>query len=142
VEPVTVVEHEAVVRNFDLKALPEKLTLKGVFFDSGTATIKRESLAVLGEAAGFLLENPSLEVVIRGHTDNLGTENLNQALSQRRADAVMKYLVVNHGIDPKRLTAEGVGPAEPVASNDTAEGRALNRRIEFQIEEGVATQKK
>lgn len=142
VEPVTVVEHEAVVRNFDLMSLPEKLTLKGVFFDSGTATIKRESLAVLGEAAGFLLENPSLEVVIRGHTDNMGTEELNQALSQRRADAVMKYLVVNHGIDPKRLTAEGIGPAEPVASNDTAEGRALNRRIEFQIEEGVATQKK
>ncbi len=142
VEPVSVVEHEAIVRNFDLESLPETLTLKGVFFDSGTATIKRESLASLGEAAGFLLENPNLEVVIKGHTDNQGAQAFNLALSQRRADAVMKYLVVNHGIDPKRLTAKGVGPAEPVASNDTTEGRALNRRIEFEIEEGVASEKK
>jgi outer membrane protein OmpA-like peptidoglycan-associated protein len=135
VEPVKIAEKEAAVRNFDLSNLPKKMTLKGVFFDSGQATLKRESFAALEEAAQFLFHNADLSVVIAGHTDSRGTLSTNLTLSQRRADAVMKYLVVNHGIDPKRLKAKGLGPEAPIASNDTSEGRALNRRIEFQLAE-------
>jgi outer membrane protein OmpA-like peptidoglycan-associated protein len=134
VEPIALTEKQASVRNFDLELLPKKMTLKGVFFDSGQATIKRESFAALEEAAEFLFNNEALQVVIEGHTDSRGTLAGNIALSQRRADAVLKYLVVNHGIDPKRLTAKGVGSNEPIAGNDSDEGRALNRRIEFQLD--------
>jgi outer membrane protein OmpA-like peptidoglycan-associated protein len=134
VEPIALTEKQASVRNFDLEVLPKKMTLKGVFFDSGQATIKRESFAALEEAAEFLFNNDALQVVIEGHTDSRGTLAGNLALSQRRADAVLKYLVVNHGIDPKRLTAKGVGSNEPIAGNDSDEGRALNRRIEFSLD--------
>lgn len=133
VETIALGEREASSHNFDMSVLPKKMTLKGVFFDSGKATIKRESFVALEEAAEFLFNNEDLAVVIEGHTDSRGTLATNLALSQRRADSVMKYLVVNHGIDPKRLTAKGVGPKQPIAGNDTAEGRALNRRIEFQL---------
>ncbi|MCA9752943.1 MAG: OmpA family protein, partial [Gemmatimonadetes bacterium] len=135
VQSVEIGAKEASVRNFDLRELPKKMTLKGVYFDSGTATIKRESFAVLEDAASFLLQNDALQVVIEGHTDSTGSTDTNLALSQRRADAVLKYLVVNHGVEPGRLTARGLGPQEPIASNDTPDGRALNRRIEFRIEE-------
>ena len=139
VEPIAISEKQASVRNFDMSILPKKMTLKGVFFDSGKATIKRESFAALEEAADFLFNNDGLEVVIEGHTDSRGSLATNLALSQRRADAVMKYLVVNHGIDPKRLEAQGIGPKDPIAGNETAEGRALNRRIEFQMEGPAAS---
>jgi outer membrane protein OmpA-like peptidoglycan-associated protein len=142
VEPIALTEKQASVRNFDLALLPKKMTLKGVFFDSGQATIKRESFAALEEAAEFLFNNESLQVVIEGHTDSRGTLAGNLALSQRRADAVLKYLVVNHGIDPKRLSSKGVGSNEPIAGNDSDEGRALNRRIEFRMDgEGAAATK-
>ena len=139
VESVTLGEKEAAVRNFDLAVLPKKMTLKGVYFDSGAATIKRESFAALEDAAQFLINNPELAVTIEGHTDSMGQYTGNLTLSQRRADSVMKFLVVNYGVDPKRLNAKGLGPNEPIASNDTAEGRALNRRIEFSIEEGASS---
>jgi outer membrane protein OmpA-like peptidoglycan-associated protein len=98
VEPVAVAEKDATVRNFDLSVLPKKMTLKDVFFDSGKAIIKSESYVALEEAARFLLENHDLEIVIEGHTDSRGSLTGNLALSQRRADSVMKYLVVNHGV--------------------------------------------
>jgi outer membrane protein OmpA-like peptidoglycan-associated protein len=88
----------------------------------------------LDEAAKFLIDNPSLHVVIEGHTDDVGTAASNLALSQRRADAVLKYLVINHGVDPARLDARGVGADRPVVPNDTPENRAKNRRIELLVE--------
>lgn len=138
VESVAIAPHEASVRNFDLGVLPQQMTLKGVYFDSGAATIKQESFTALDRAAQFLLENRDVRVVIEGHTDSTGSLDQNLTLSQRRADSVMKFLVVNYGVDPKRLVSKGVGPREPIAGNDTAEGRALNRRIEFEISEGEA----
>jgi outer membrane protein OmpA-like peptidoglycan-associated protein len=135
VESITIEPKEASVRNFELGSLPKKMALKGVFFDSGTATIKRESFVALEEAARLLTQNPTLAVTIEGHTDSMGSLKTNLALSQRRADSVMKFLVVNYGVEPQRLAAKGMGPNEPIASNDTREGRALNRRIEFRIEE-------
>jgi outer membrane protein OmpA-like peptidoglycan-associated protein len=135
VDTVAIAPQGASVRNFDLEVLPQQITLKGVYFDSGAATIKRESFTALEKAAKFLLDNRDIQVVIEGHTDSMGAADANQALSQRRADSVMKFLVVNYGVDPQRLAAKGLGPDEPIASNNTAEGRALNRRIEFQITE-------
>ena len=138
IEAVEVPERDAAVKNWELAELPKKMTLKGVFFDSGTATIKRESFSALETAASFLSQNPTVAVVIEGHTDSTGTMDTNMSLSQRRADAVMKFLVVNYGVDPTRLTARGLGPQEPIASNDSREGRALNRRIEFRLMEDAA----
>jgi outer membrane protein OmpA-like peptidoglycan-associated protein len=138
VETIQIAESQSAEQNFDLAVLEKKMVLQGVFFDSGAATIKRESYTALEGAAKFLLDNSELAVVIEGHTDARGSFDGNLELSQRRADAVKKFLVVNYGIDPTRLGSKGVGPSEPIASNETAEGRALNRRIEFRVGDGAA----
>jgi len=78
----------------------------------------------------FLQKNPQWYVEIQGHTDSTGPKAWNDTLSQMRADSVMNYLV-SHGISASRLTANGYGSSEPVASNDTAEGRQQNRRVDF-----------
>jgi OOP family OmpA-OmpF porin len=75
-------------------------------------------------------KNPGLRVEVQGFTDSIGTEEYNQGLSERRADAVRNYLV-ERGVDPKIISSKGYGESNPVASNDTKEGRALNRRVEF-----------
>ena len=85
---------------------------------------------ILDEGVAVLENNPGLNIEIQGYTDSTGAENYNLMLSQKRADSVMDFLV-NRGIDPGRLSAKGYGSANPVASNDTAEGRAKNRRVEF-----------
>lgn len=104
--------------------------LYGIYFDFNSAEIKPESEPVLKELAKFLLENPDVEVYIVGHTDNIGSLEQNMDLSKRRAEAVVNFLVEKYGINPARLKAFGVGPLAPVASNDTEEGRAKNRRVE------------
>jgi outer membrane protein OmpA-like peptidoglycan-associated protein len=80
----------------------------------------------------LLNDVPSLKIEISGHTDNVGAESFNELLSQRRADAVVSYLV-EKGVNKNRLSAKGYGQSNPVDSNDTAEGRASNRRTEFEI---------
>ena len=108
----------------------EKVVFPGIQFRSGSAEIDPSSYPVLDEVVRLLKENPEIEVEIRGHTDNTGSYAFNMRLSQRRAEAVRLYLI-QRGIAPHRLRAVGYGPKEPIASNDTPEGRALNRRIEF-----------
>ena len=83
----------------------------------------------MAEYAQFLKESPSYKAVVMGHTDSVGSDADNMALSEARAQSV-KAMLVENGIDPKRLKTEGKGETQPVASNDTAEGRAKNRRIE------------
>jgi OOP family OmpA-OmpF porin len=102
----------------------------GVTFESNSATFSGNYAEVLDVGVGVLTRDPSLQLVIEGHTDNLGSDEANLALSQLRADAVRDYFIAN-GIDPSRLTAVGLGETEPVVSNDTAEGRARNRRIQY-----------
>jgi OOP family OmpA-OmpF porin len=75
-------------------------------------------------------KNPGLRVEVQGFTDSIGTEEYNQGLSERRANAVKDYLV-ERGVNPEKISAKGYGELNPVASNDTKEGRALNRRVEF-----------
>jgi outer membrane protein OmpA-like peptidoglycan-associated protein len=120
-------------RTFELVSKGMVLTLKGVYFEFGKAELRTESYAALMEAARTMKENPEIAVEIQGHTDDVGTDDANQKLSEKRAYAVVNFLVQYGGIDMKRLTARGYGEAQPVAPNDTEEGRQLNRRVDFVI---------
>ena len=106
--------------------------IQGIFFDFNKATIKSKSKPVLDRAVEVLSEFPSLRVEVSGHTDNKGSAEYNQKLSQKRADAVKEYLV-GKGVAAERLETRGAGEDEPIDSNKTARGRAKNRRIEFKI---------
>ena len=86
----------------------------------------------MNKLADYLASNKGIKIEIGGHTDNQGSESYNERLSSDRAKAVYDYLV-NKGIDSKRMTYKGYGMSKPIASNDTEEGRALNRRTEFTI---------
>ena len=102
--------------------------LRDVNFDVDKAVIKNPQ--VLDEVVEILKANPSLTGEVRGYTDNTGSLQYNQKLSEARAKAVVDYMV-KQGIAPTRLRAKGFGPADPVASNDTPDGRAQNRRVEL-----------
>lgn len=97
-------------------------------FDNDSASIKPESFAALDRAVALLKSVPSMRGVIEGYTDSTGSDQYNQALSERRAAAVSKYLV-DHGIDKSRVPSMGMGEANPVGDNATPEGRAQNRRV-------------
>jgi OOP family OmpA-OmpF porin len=99
-------------------------------FSSDKADIRPQDHAGLDEVVVVLNENPTLKVEIQGHTDNMGAEAYNQALSKRRAEAVKAYFV-GKGIATGRLTAKGFGESQPIASNDTREGRFENRRVQL-----------
>ena len=100
-----------------------------VFFDTASANIKPESYPDLDRVVDFMNSAvTSATGVVEGHTDSVGDEAYNQGLSQRRADAVRKYLV-DKGVAAARLEAKGFGESQPVADNKTAEGRAQNRRV-------------
>ena len=100
-----------------------------VLFDTNSATIKAESYPDLDRVVTFMKEtSPSATGVVEGHTDSQGADDFNLGLSQRRADAVLKYLV-DHGVAASRLSAKGFGETQPVADNGTADGRAQNRRV-------------
>jgi len=104
--------------------------LGDVLFDFDKSVIKPEGRPILDEVVLILENNPSLRIDIQGHTDSIGSEEWNQGLSERRAKAVMEYLVAA-GIDPERLTMQGFGEGSPATTNETKEGRALNRRVEL-----------
>jgi len=103
----------------------------GIYFDTGKADVKPESDAALKEIAKLLQENATLKLHVVGHTDNVGQLASNMDLSHRRADAVVKVLTTKYSIAAARLDAQGVGPLAPVASNDSEDGRAKNRRVEL-----------
>jgi outer membrane protein OmpA-like peptidoglycan-associated protein len=108
-----------------------KATLYGIYFDSGKADVKPESEAALKEIAKLLKDNANLKLYVVGHTDNTGTLEGNMKLSQDRAVAVVNALVSKYSVGAFRLKACGDGPTAPIASNDSEEGRALNRRVEL-----------
>lgn len=108
-----------------------RVALYGIFFDFDKSDVKPESDPTLKEISKLLSENSSLKLYVVGHTDNVGDFNYNMKLSQERADAVVKTLVSKHGVNKNRLTPAGVGPLAPVTSNDTEEGKQLNRRVEL-----------
>jgi OOP family OmpA-OmpF porin len=113
------------------KGCPE-IKAKGILFESGKDLIKAESFANLDKLSQILQEYGKAMVRIEGHTDDNGDEAANQVLSQRRADAVKRYLASN-GIAMDRMTAIGYGETKPIAANSSEKGRALNRRVNFDL---------
>lgn len=130
---VVLQKDKPLVKDFELVAEGMSITLRGIYFDFNKSTIKPESRPALEDAAKILKENPDIRVEIQGHTDSKGSDEYNQDLSERRAQSVVNYLVTQLSIDRARLVAKGYGEAMPIATNDTDEGRALNRRVEFFI---------
>ena len=110
----------------------KKIVLRSVHFDFDKATLKADAKPILDEAVQVLKQEGSVDIVVEGHTDSVGTDQYNLGLSRRRAETVRTYLV-DHGIARSRITAEGMGESKPVASNDTADGRAQNRRVELHV---------
>lgn len=110
----------------------QKIVLNNVFFDTDKFNLKDESRAELNKLTDFMTQNPTVSLEIGGHTDNQGSAAHNQQLSENRANAVLRFLV-DQGITSDRLSAKGYGQDEPIATNDTAEGRALNRRTEVKV---------
>ncbi len=111
--------------------LPKRFILEGVNFETNSAKLDAPSVEILDEAAKILTDNPKLRVRIEGHTDSRASAKYNQDLSDRRAQAVKDYFISRHGVSPGRLTSKGYGEDVPITSNDTAEGRAKNRRVEL-----------
>ena len=112
-------------------ATARRVTVYGIYFDFASAALKRESTPVLKEIADALIANPTWTLTIEGHTDSIGTAAYNLDLSRRRADSVKTALVSRYHIKASRLATAGFGFSRPKASNDTPQGRALNRRVEL-----------
>ncbi|MDH5602440.1 MAG: OmpA family protein, partial [Cyclobacteriaceae bacterium] len=108
------------------------VVLENIYFDFDKTTLKEESFEELDKVVNFMNENETLEVEISGHTDSKGSDQYNHDLSQGRAQSVVDY-IVSHGIGQYRLVAKGYGEEKPIDTNDTEEGRAKNRRVEFTI---------
>ena len=106
--------------------------LNNIFFEFGKAELLPESFPELNRTAEFLKNNPSIIIEISGHTDNIGSPEYNQKLSERRAKAVADY-IISKGINPNRIIVVGYGMTRPIAFNNTEEGRAMNRRVEFKV---------
>jgi outer membrane protein OmpA-like peptidoglycan-associated protein len=124
---------ETTTRVYEMVSKGMVLTLKGVYFELGKSKLRTESYPALTEAAQIMKANPDIRVEIQGHTCSIGSDESNQKLSEKRAYAVVNFLVQYGGVDPKRLTAKGYGEGSPIAPNDTDEGRQLNRRVDFVI---------
>lgn len=108
-----------------------KLVVHGIYFDFNSDRIRKESDPILKELGELLARHPEWTLSINGHTDNVGGDTYNQRLSQRRAAAVVRWLVERHGIAAVRLRSAGFGASSPIEPNDTPEGRARNRRVEL-----------
>ena len=117
------------------KDIREKIALaaKNVFFETDRYKLLPASYTALDEVAGILKSNPLIKLDIEGHTDNSGSSEKNRTLSERRARAVSEYLSAQAGIEKERLSATGYGSSRPIADNNTPEGKALNRRVEFRL---------
>jgi OmpA-OmpF porin, OOP family len=136
---LSIVEREIMKQEIvaDAKAMGDDInntghvSVYGIFFDTGKSELKAESDSAIVQIAKLLKSNTSLKLYVVGHTDNVGNLEANMKLSNDRAIEVAKTLVLNYGIANERLESYGVGSLAPVASNDTEEGRAKNRRVEL-----------
>ncbi len=125
---ITIVEASKIQQSITDKG---HVALYGLFFDTGKDQLTAESKPALTEIAKALKADNALKVYVVGHTDNVGSLTTNQQLSERRAASIIKSLSSDFDIDQSRMTPIGVGLAAPVSTNDTEEGRALNRRVEL-----------
>lgn len=113
--------------------------LKGINFQPGSNKLTVDSHARLDEIVMILSDKPDVQIEIGGHTDSIGNPAYNLALSQKRAEAVVRYVVAK-GLQAKRVSARGYGHSKPVADNTTEEGRHLNRRVELSIRKQLSYQ--
>jgi outer membrane protein OmpA-like peptidoglycan-associated protein len=125
---------QQVTKDVELKnlAVGSKIVLKNIFFDFDKATLRPESTNELERLTKLLNDVPTLKIEISGHTDSKGANDYNKALSDNRAKAVVDYLI-KAGIASNRLVYKGYGEEQPISTNETDEGRQLNRRTEFKI---------
>jgi len=125
---------EDIVKKYKSVAIAgeQNWVLIGVNFDFNKSSLKSESFPILYHAAEILLTHPDVNVEIQGHTDNVGSDNYNQKLSLERAVSVKNFLV-SKGVSASRITTVGMGESKPISDNKTADGRMLNRRIEFKV---------
>ena len=123
-----------VVRNIRLQKMEpgSNIVLNNIFFDADQAKLRPESTAELDRLLKLLADTPKLKLQVCGHTDNVGAPDANQSLSERRAQAIVAYLI-DHKIKAERLKAAGYGGTIPLTSNATEAGRRLNRRVEFKV---------
>lgn len=128
VEPTPVAQSEP-----EPMAEPVRVELD-VKFDFDRAVVKQDSMSDIQDLADFMKQYGQTSTVVEGHTDSVGTDAYNQRLSERRANAVRDVLVNQHGLDASRVDALGYGESRPVADNSTEEGRAINRRVEAEVE--------
>ena len=113
--------------------MKKRIVLRAVYFDFDKSNIRPDAAPVLDEAVELLKQEGSVKVIAEGHTDSVGTVQYNLGLSERRAKSVRKYMV-DHGLNGNNISTKGFGKAHPVATNETAEGRAQNRRVELRVE--------
>ena len=127
----TVMVEETVAPEPVAEAVRVELDVK---FDFDKAQVKPESMGDIQSLADFMKQYPQTTTVVEGHTDSVGTDAYNQKLSERRASAVREVLVNQYGVGGTRVNAVGYGESRPVADNATEEGRAINRRVEAEVE--------
>jgi len=123
---------DKVISKAEEKAIVAKLDLKGITFKSNSNELTAQSSETLDAAAQALVANSTIKLEIQAHTDSAGSDDHNMNLSSQRANTVKSYLV-GKGVEESRLTAKGYGETTPIADNNTAEGRAANRRVEFKV---------
>ncbi|MGH2576036.1 MAG: OmpA family protein [Ignavibacteria bacterium] len=116
----------------ELEVSGKSIKLERIFFDFDKYDLKEESYQSLNRLIKFLSDNSRIKIEIDAHTDNIGNDNYNLSLSEKRAGSVVNYLILK-GIDKSRLFPKGYGETNPIALNDTEDGRALNRRVEFRL---------
>jgi outer membrane protein OmpA-like peptidoglycan-associated protein len=134
IDLTAVSEYKEIVRDLYLVPLEtgQVIRINNIFFETAKAELKTESFSELDRLYKLMVQNPSMEIALGGHTDNVGSEEANQKLSTDRSKSVFDYLV-SKGIAASRITTAGYGKSKPVSDNSTEEGRALNRRVEFTI---------
>lgn len=127
-------EYKEITRDLLLAPLEtgQVVRINNIFFEFAKADLKTESFSELNRIVKLMEQNPSMEIALGGHTDNVGSEESNVKLSTDRSKSVLTYLI-SKGIAANRISSSGFGKSKPVATNDTDEGRALNRRVEFTI---------
>jgi outer membrane protein OmpA-like peptidoglycan-associated protein len=110
------------------------LQLRNIQFDYNSYDLTPSSFAELDRLVKLMQDNPSMHIELSAHTDDVGSERFNLLLSQKRGEAARKYLL-RHGVEPERIVAKGYGKTKPLVPNDSEENRAINRRVEFTINE-------
>jgi OmpA-OmpF porin, OOP family len=119
------VEETDIMKDLDTQGFVD---IYGINFDIGKSTVKPESFPIVDQISNYLKEHPQMKILIEGHTDNTGSDEVNQKLSETRAESI-KTEIVKRGVDASRMETQGFGSSKPIADSKTAAGRTQNRRV-------------